>query len=409
MLSILPFFAQRHSRARSGPLARMVAGPLVVSALLAVAGCNDASQKGNAQAKAPPPAPTVTVARPVVKEVTEYDDFTGRFAAVDSVEVRARVTGYLDEIAFKDGALVKKGDLLFVIDRRPYQAAVEQAEAAVESATAKLNFTQSDLQRAQNLNKSGNITEQTLENRRQLSLVAKGELDAAKAALTTAKLNLEFTEVRAPVAGRISQRGLSVGNLITANTTLLTTIVSLDPIYFYFDIDERSYLAYQRLNRNRQAGGGIASDVLVSVSDEREPTRKGKLDFLDNRIDAGTGTLRARAIVPNPDMFLTPGMFGQIRIPGSDPYRGVLVPDKAIVTDQDRRLVWVVGPDNVVSAQVIRPGPKIDGYRLVRSGLKGDETIVISGLQRVRPGIKVTPEMKELPPVVETASAGQKG
>ncbi|GGC84187.1 efflux RND transporter periplasmic adaptor subunit [Chelatococcus reniformis] len=379
-------------------LARVLPSVALVAALAA---CNEPATKppgaGGAGAAAPP-APVVTVAKPVVKQVTEYDDFTGRFEAVDSVEVRSRVSGYLSSVEFKDGAVVKKGDLLFVIDKRPYQAATDQAIAGVNSAQARVQFAKSDLERAQSLQKTGNITEQVLETRRQTALVAQGDLAGANAAVVSAKLNLEFTEIRAPVSGRIGRKLISEGNLVTADSTLLTTIVSLDPIYFYFDIDERSYLAYQRLNRNRGTGGSIASDVLVGVTDERQPTRKGKLDFLDNRIDQATGTLRARALVPNPDLFLAPGMFGTVRIPGSDPYRGVLVPDVAIATDQDRRLVWVLGADDTVSPKVVRPGPRIDGYRLIRSGLDGSETIVINGLQRLRPGIKVKPEMKELPP-----------
>lgn len=354
-----------------------------------------------ASAQAPPgqgQPPPVTVAKPVVKEVVEQDDFTGRFDAVDSVEVRARVPGALDRVAFRDGAVVKKGDLLFVIDQRSYRAAVDQAEAAVGSAQSRVNFAQSDLERAQSLNKTGNITEQLLEQRRQNFLTARSDLEGARAALTNARLNLEFTEIRAPLAGRVSRKLISEGNLVTANTTLLTTIVSLDPIYFYFDVDERSFLAYQRTMQVGMASTQKHSiPILVGLTDEKEPTRKGVLDFVDNRFDQGTGTMRVRAAVENRDFFISPGMFGTIRVPGSRPYRGVLVPDEAIGTDQDRRIVWVVGEDGAAAQRVVRPGPRIDGYRLIREGLKGDETIVVSGLQRVRPGAKVTAQMTELP------------
>lgn len=355
-----------------------------------------------APAQAPPggPPPPVTVAKPVVREVTEHTDFTGRFDAVDYVEVRARVGGLLERVAFRDGAIVKKNDLLFVIDKRPFQAAVDQAQATVVSAQSRVTFAQADLERANNLSRSGNITEQLLEQRRQTFLTAQADVTGANAAVTNARLNLEFAEVHAPVAGRIGRRLISEGNLVTANTTLLTTIVSLDPIYFYFDVDERSYLTYQRATRNgeRPNGREAGYEVLVGVTDEAEPTRKGRLDFVDNRLDQSTGTIRGRAVVPNPDLFLTPGLFGTVRIPGTSPRRGVLVPDEAVATDQDRRIVWVVGEDDTVSARVVQPGPRIDGYRLIREGLKGDETVVIAGIQRVRPGAKVTPQMKELPP-----------
>ncbi len=346
------------------------------------------------------PPPPVTVAKPIVKDVVEQDSFTGRYEAVDFVEVRARVTGFIDSVQFRDGTFVNKGDPLFMIDRRPYKATLDQAEAAVVSSQARLSFAESDLTRAEQLRQSGNITDQLLDQRRQNFLTAKADFDRAEAAVREARLNYEFTEVRAPIAGRIGRKLISEGNLVTANQTLLTTIVSLDPVYFTFDIDERAYLAYQKLAREagRQRGGMAATEVLLSVTGEAQPTRKGTLDFIDNRIDPASGTIRARATVPNPDLFVTPGVFGTIAVPGSPSYKGVLVPDEAIATDQERRLVWAVAPDGSVSAKVVRPGPRIDGYRLIREGLTGDETIVVNGLQRVRPGAKVTPTMTELPP-----------
>lgn len=348
------------------------------------------------------PPPPVTVAKPVVKDITEYDDFTGRYEAVEFVEVRARVTGFIDSVAFQDGSFVKQGDMLFVIDRRPYKATLDQAEATLVSQQARLNFAEGDLERAESLRKTGNIADQLLEQRRQNFLTAKADLDRAEAAVREARLNYEFTEVRAPISGRISRRLVSPGNLVSANQTLLTNIVALDPLYFSFDIDERSFLAYQRLAREQGRslnGQQQAVDVLLSVTGEARPTRKAKLDFIDNRIDQATGTIRARATVPNTDLFLTPGLFGTISVPGSPSYKGVLVPDEAIATDQDRRIVWTIGEGGSVAPRIVRPGPRIDGYRVIREGLKGDETIVINGLQRVRPGGKVTPQMSELPPV----------
>jgi RND family efflux transporter MFP subunit len=382
--------------AAAAALGAVVFGAIVPAAI--VPGFSGAWAQGAPGGAAPPPPP-VTVAKPVVKEVVEYDDFTGRFEAVDFVEVRARVTGYIERVAFQDGTMVKKGDLLFEIDKRPYKATLDQVEAALFSAQARFNFAENDLERAESLRRTGNISDQLLDQRRQNSISARGDLDRAQAAVREARLNYEFTEVRAPIDGRISRRLISEGNLVTANQTLLTTIVSLDPLYFNFDVDERAFLAYSRAGQLGIGGDGRARslDVTVGVTDEREPKRPGRLDFLDNRLDQATGTIRARARVPNADMFITPGLFGTIRVPGSAPYKGVLVPDEAVVTDQDRRLVWVVAPDNSVASRVVRPGPRIDGYRLIREGLTGDETIVISGLQRVRPGAKVTPQMTQLP------------
>jgi RND family efflux transporter MFP subunit len=374
-------------------------GVLLAGAVLLSASCPAAAQGAPG---ALPPA--VTVAKPVVKELTEYDEYTGRFEAVDVVEVRARVSGYLDQVAFTEGALVEKGDLLVVIDKRPYQAAVDQAEAAVQSAQARVAFNQGDLERGQSLSRSGNISEQVLEQRRQTFEGSRADVMAAQAAARTAHLNLSFTEIRAPISGRISRKLVSEGNLVGADMTLLTTIVSLDPIHFYFDIDERSFLAYQRvLHIGAVADPGKQKlPILVALTDEREPTRKGVLDFIDNHVDQATGTMRARASVENKDLFITPGLFGTIRVPGSPPYQGILVPDEAIATDQDRRFVWVVGEDQTVSARVVRPGPRIDGYRLIRRGLNGEETIVVAGLQRVRAGVKITAQRKELLPVRET-------
>jgi multidrug efflux system membrane fusion protein len=371
---------------------------ILISAAAIAVTLTGLSPVAEAQAPGGPPPP-VTVAKPVVRDVTEYDDFTGRYDAVDSVEIRARVSGYLEKVSFQEGALVKKGDLLGVIDRRPYKAALDQAQATQVSNQAKLTFAQADTERAESLRRSGNIAEQLVDQRRQAFLSAKADLDNADAALRNAQLNYEFTEIRAPISGKIGRRLVTEGNLVNANETLLSTIVSVDPIYMYFDIDERSYLAYQRVMVSEKAAGrDVSNGAFVGVTDEREPTRKATMNFLDNRVDQASGTIRARALVPNPDGFLVPGLFGTIKIVGSPLHRGVLIPDEAIATDQDRRIVYVVGEDNSVQATPIRPGPKIDGYRLVRSGLKGDETIVIAGLQRVRPGAKVTPQMKELPP-----------
>jgi RND family efflux transporter MFP subunit len=372
--------------------------PLLISAFSAAAFCLSPLETALAQGAAPP---TVTVAKPVIMDIVEQDDFIGRFEAVDQVEIRARVSGYLDKIHFQDGALVKTGDPLFTIDQRPYRAALEQTDATVASAQVRVEFASNDLDRAEQLRKTGNIADQLLDQRRTNYLTARAELDRAQGAQRQAKLDMEFTEIKAPIAGRISRKLISEGNLINANNTVLTNIVSMDPIQFYFDIDERSYLAYSRHQTGLQRTESPTNKVLLTMTDEREAQREGRLDFLDNRLDAASGTIRARAVFENKDLFLTPGLFGRVTIGGSDPYKGVLIPDEAVGNDQDRRIVYVVAEDNSVSARAVRPGPRIDGYRVIRSGLKGDETVVVNGIVRVRPGIKVNPQMTTLPPVRE--------
>lgn len=359
-----------------------------------------------AGAQQAPTAPPVTVAKPVVKDITEQDEFIGRFEPVDQVEVRARVSGYLDKVLFQDGALVKAGDPLFTVDQRPYRAALEQSEAAVASAQVRVEFASNDLERAEALRRTGNIPDQILDQRRSSYLTARADLDRAQAAVRQSRLDLEFTEIKAPLAGRISRKNVSEGNLINANTTVLTNIVALNPIHFYFDVDERSYLAYSRLNTGgTQTGRKGAGSVTLALTNEREGKRTGQLDFVDNRLDAASGTIRARAVFENKDLFLTPGLFGRVTISGSDPYPGVLVPDEAVANDQDRRIVYVLAEDNSISTRPVRTGPRIDGYRVIRSGLKGDETIVVNGLMRIRPGIKVTPQMTTLPPIRERGAS----
>ena len=377
------------------------AGPCV--ALVALLGACGDGDDSVAQQAAPPP-PKVTVAKPVVREVVEDDEFVGRFEAVDEVDVRARVGGYLQKIHFTDGAIVAKGDLLFTIDQRPFQAAASQAEATLKIAQSQLDYTDKELKRAQELVTRGNISYSTLDVRQEAFIASQAVVHGAKAVIFYSGLDLAYTEIRAPVGGRIDRNFISVGNLVSSDDTILTRIVSLDPIYFYFDIDERSFLAYARDARSRglslQEGAG-ALPVKVTLSDARDGPFDGKLDFAENRIDQGTGTMRVRAVFPNPDFVMQPGLFGRINIPGSLPYRGVLVPDEAIAADQTRRIVYSVDAEGKVTPVQVRPGPRLHGYRVVREGLTGDETIVINGLMRVRPGATVTPELVELPPVAD--------
>ena len=345
----------------------------------------------------PPPAPQVTVAVPVVRSVTDYDEFTGRFEASQRVDIRARVSGYLASVHFKDGQLVRQGDLLFVIDQRPYEIALAQARAQVASVQASLALATADVERAEPLFRSHTMSQRDFETRQTTQRQALGALQSAQAAQRTAELNLEFTQIRAPIAGRVSNRRVDVGNLVSggdANSTLLTTLVAVDPIYFTFEGSEADYLKYTRLisRAERLAADRIKTPVSVKLADERNWAHDGHLDFVDNALATGTATIRVRAVVPNPNALLAPGLFGRVRVPGSQPYDAVLVPDAAIVSDQARKVVYTLGPDDVVTAQPVALGQLHDGLRAVREGLNSDTRIVIDGLLRVRPGQKVAPK-----------------
>ena len=392
-----PWHRQGHAHAY-----RALAGLRTRSVLIVLGSWLAAGSLAFAQGS-PAPPPPVTVAKPVVKDIVEQTDFIGRFEAVDQVDIRARVSGYLDKVHFQDGSLVRAGNLLFTIDPRPYRNALEQAKAAVTSGQVRLEFAQSDLARAEQLRMTGNIPDQIFDQRRQAFLTGKAELDRAQAALRQAELDVGFTEIKAPLTGRISRKLVSEGNLVNANETVLTNIVSLHPIQFYFDVDERSFLAFSRQTQGgtRTSTEGPANEVLLTLTDERLGQRKGQLDFVDNRLDEASGTIRARAVFDNKDMLLTPGLFGRVTIGASDPYRGILLPDEAIGSDQDRRVIYAVDEKNVVHLKPVRTGPRIDGYRVIRDGLTGDETVVVNGLVRVRPGAPVTPQMTTLPPVRE--------
>ncbi len=369
---------------------RLTGAVLLAAMLLSACGEEDTQE-----AAAPPP-PAVTVARPLVERIVDRDEFTGRFNAVAAIDVRARVSGYLEQIAFMDGQMVKKGDLLFVIDQRPFQNALAQAQADVASAQARQQLAVADLERSRTLLSSSNVAKATFDQRLQDKQVADANVLAAQAALARAELDLEFTEVRAPVNGRISNRRVDIGNLVEGepSATILTTIVSLDPIYFDFDMSETEFLAYARAGMDGRMAPQRDGKVEVSLRlpDEKSWSLKGTLDFIDNQIDPASGTMRARAVVPNPNLFLTPGQFGRLGMPGSEPYEAILVPDHAVVSDQARKLVMTVANDGTVVPKVIRIGPMHDGLRVVRDGLNASDNVIVDGLVRARPGAKVAPQ-----------------
>jgi RND family efflux transporter MFP subunit len=359
-----------------------------------LAACNESS---SSQAQSAPPPPPVTVASPLVQRITEWDEYTGRYEATAKVEVRARVSGYLTAINFADGATVKQGDVLFVIDPRPYQATVDSAKADLTSAEARLDLAKVQLDRASALVSQSNVSRSSYDQAVQERRAAEAAVQQTTAALQAAQLNLDFTQVKAPMSGRVSNRRVDIGNLVTGdpNSTLLTTIVALDPIYFEFDMSEADYLAYQRavVAGKLPSTRDNATIIETRLPDEQDWPHDGTMNFVDNQIDPGSGTIRARAILENKNLFITPGQFGRIRLPGSNAYDAVLVPDSAILTDQSNRIVMTVKDDNTVEPRVIRPGPtQPGGLRIVREGLTGQDRIIINGLVRARPGAKVTPQ-----------------
>jgi RND family efflux transporter MFP subunit len=381
-----------------------VLGTLTVLATVAfLAACNES---GGDQGQSAPPPPPVTVATPLVQKITEWDEFTGRYEATARVEVRARVSGYLQSINFADGATVKQGDVLFTIDPRPYQATVDSAKADLANAQARLDLAKVQLDRAQSLVAQSNVSRSSYDQAVQERRAAEAAVAQTTAALQSAQLNLDFTQVKAPMAGRVSNRRVDIGNLVTGdpNSTLLTTIVALDPIYFEFDMSESDYLAYQRavVAGKLPSTRDNATIIQTRLPDEKDWPHAGTMNFVDNQLDPGSGTIRARAILDNKDLFITPGQFGRIRLPGSNEYEAILVPDSAILTDQSNRIVMTVKDDGTVEPKMIRPGPtQPGGLRIVREGLSGQEKVIINGLVRARPGAKVTAQPGKIEPAPE--------
>lgn len=354
---------------------------LLLLVITLVAACGDPQAPATA-----PTAPEVDVALPLKQTLTEWDEFTGRFEALERVDIRARVTGYLTEKRFRDGQLVSKGDVLFVIDPRPFQYEVERAQA--QHALANKAY-----QRALDLRKTQSIAQELFDERLQ-------ELRVSEAAFNEAKLNLAFTKITAPIDGKISDAFVDIGNLVSANETLMTRIVSVDPIHFVIEGSQSDFLKYLRLDRagKRRSSDYSPNPIFIKLIDEEDYVHSGRMDFVDNVIDGGTGTIRARALVSNPEALIYPGLFGRARLLGSGEYEALLLPEKAINTDQSRKFVYAIDADNRAQRVYVSPGPVLDnGLVIVRKGLKGDERVVVNGIQRIRvPQQPVTPKQTPL-------------
>jgi RND family efflux transporter MFP subunit len=347
---------------------------------------------------APAAPPTVTVSPPLIKNIIEWDEYTGQFESVEEVEVRARVSGYLQSVNFTDGQIVRKGDLLYVIDPRPFEIALASAEAQLAAAQAAVDLAQAQLKRAEALQKNDFVSRSAYDERQQEARASIAEVGVARAAVERAKLDLEYTRITAPVTGRISATAVDVGNLVTGgndgSTQPLTTIVSLDPIRLVFDVSEANLLEYQRAFMDGRLKSPRANTVAVQarLMDEDAWTIDGTLDFIDNQVDRTSGTIRVRALLPNPGNIITPGQFGQIRIPASEPYDALIVPEAALVTDQAQKVVLTVAEDGTVVPKPVRAGPnRGPQLRIIREGLTPGDKIIIDGLLRARPGGKVTP------------------
>ncbi|WP_407353537.1 efflux RND transporter periplasmic adaptor subunit [Luteimonas sp. R10] len=386
-------------------LRRRAAAPLLgVLAAAVLAACSSQAAPG---AGAMPP-PEVSVAQVLSRPVAQWDDFTGRVAAVETVELRPRVSGYVERVAFAEGDEVEKGDLLFVIDQRPYRAALARAQAQLARARSESQLARSQDVRAEELLAASAISREEFEARRAASAQGDAEVRAAEAAVTAAQLDLQFTEVRSPIDGRAGRALVTAGNLAQADSTLLTTVVSLDPVHVYFDADEQSFLRYQALTRDgRRAADGNA--VRVGLANEQGYPHKGIVDFTDNQVDPGTGTIRARAVVANPDRVFTPGLHARVQLEAAAAAEALLIDERAVLTDQDRKYVYVLGENNQAERRDIVPGRSVEGLRVVQDGLTAEDRVIVHGVQKVFfPGMPVAPtpiEMGDPAPQVQVASA----
>jgi len=371
--------------------ARIPAAALCLAAELMCIG------SGIARAQGQPPAPPVDVARPLSREIVDFDVYTGRFEAVNRVEIRSRVSGYLDTVGFADGEIVPEGALLFVIDPRTFLAEIARAEANVAAAESQRALAKLELDRAVTLAERNVGTTQEVDRANAALAGAAAQVAVAEAELRQARLNLEFTEIRAPITGQMSNRKVDPGNLVvggTNNATLLSTIVSIDPIHFVFTASEADFLRYSRLagTGDRLAGLSSPYQVDVRLMDEESFDHRGTLNFVDNQIDPNSGTITARAVLPNADRFLLPGTFGRIRLAGSGAFTAMLIPDEAIIADQARKIVYLVDAEGTVSPRPVKAGVLYKGLRVIKEGLGPDDVVIVNGIQRARPGAKVAPQ-----------------
>jgi RND family efflux transporter MFP subunit len=343
------------------------------------------------------PAPEVSIAAALERDVTEWDEFTGRLEAVESVEIRPRVAGYIESVNFSEGSMVRKGDLLFVIDPRPYRADFSKAQAELARAVARAELTTTDVSRSEKLLAIKAVSQEEYDQRVNAAREARANVEAARAAVESAQLNLEFTRVTSPISGRVSKAAVTAGNLVTGGSnaaTLLTTVVSIDPMYVTFEGDEQVYLKYSELARrgDRQSSRDAANPVQMALANEDGYPHQGTMVFVDNQIDPRTGTIRARAAFDNKDGYLTPGLFARVKLLGHNSYRAVLVDDRAIGTDQSQKFVYVVDAENRITYRSVTIGRLTDGLRIVQKGLQPGENVVVNGLQRVQPGMVVAPQ-----------------
>jgi len=403
----------RGSQVRVG---RILLISLLVLALAAIAYRYMVAPQGTQQAAVqggPPPAPPVTVAKPLVETLREWSDFTGQFEAQDSVEIRARVSGYLESVNFSDGQLVEKGELLFVIEPRPFEIALDSAKAQLAQAEAELELAKVQLERTAELRKKDFASVQSFDERAAEVKNATAARDKARADVDRAQLNLDYTRVLAPVSGRVGRHEVSIGNLVvggTGETTLLTTIVSLDPIWLRFNVSEGDAMTYKRLIQKGELESARTGSISVQgqLIDETDWPLKGNIDFVDNQFNRTTGTIRVRATFPNPELFISPGQFGRVRVPMSQEKPTMLVPDAAVVTDQSTKLLFTVTEDGTVVPKPVELGAVTDGgLRIVRTGITTDDDVIINGLLRARPGQKVTPQPGEVKPQGQQTAAQQ--
>lgn len=365
-------------------------GLSVLGSTLLLIGCSSSNDSAPTPVES---APSVKIAQPLNRDVTEWDEFTGHIEAVNSVDIRARVSGYLEKVNFKAGDKIKKGQLLFLIDPKPYSAQLNFAKAELERAKSRRDLAKNDLARAEKLFSAKAISAEEHDARNKGYQETLGAVKSAEATVETARLNVDFTEIRSPIDGIVSEELITAGNLVGSDTTLLTTVVSINPVYVYLAADERTVLKYRRqAQQHKQSNDITGTPVQLALADEHEFPHQGKLDYIAPREDLATGTIALRAVFANSNGLLTPGFFARLRVQGSTPYPGILVPDGAIGTDQEQRFVWVVKQDNQVEYRKVVLGAHIDQFRVITQGLQASDWLITEGLQKIKPGIKVTPE-----------------